>query len=197
VNPIAGVVLTASTTGTEAAPLCNLPSPDKNQDLPRKNQVHESPKARILVIEDNSFVRESLGGLIDGQPDLFCCGEADSVGAAPAAIKKCKPDLVLTDLRFKDGEAFGLINSLALSQSKPAILVLSQCDEVLYAERALQAGARGYVMKVEAAEELLTAIRTVLRGRVYLSPAMSARLVQRVLKPGLKTPDTERWTKIS
>jgi DNA-binding NarL/FixJ family response regulator len=78
------------------------------------------------------------------------------------------------------------MNLLSTGQSKPKILVLSQCDELLYAERALQAGARGYVMKVEAVDELLIAIRTVLRGRVYLSPAMSVRLVQRVLKPGSK-----------
>jgi DNA-binding NarL/FixJ family response regulator len=97
------------------------------------------------------------------------------------------------DLRFKDGEAFGLISTLALGQMKPAIIVLTQYDEVLYAERALQAGAKGYLMKAEAAEELLVAIRTVLRGRVYLSPAMSARLVQRVLKPGLRETEHEKW----
>lgn len=129
--------------------------------------------------------------LIDCQPDLWCCGEADSVGSTPAAVTKCKPDLVLTDLRFKDGEAFELMNSLALGNSRPAILVLSQCDEIIYAERALQAGAKGYVMKVEAANELLNAIRMVLRGKVYLSPAMSARLVQRVLKPGLKAEEQD------
>lgn len=143
-------------------------------------------KARILVVEDNSFVREGIVGLINGQEDLACCGEADSVASTPAAVAKCKPDLVLTDLRFKDGEAFQLMNSLALENCPPPILVLSQCDELIYAERSLQAGAKGYVMKVEAADELLNAIRTVLRGKVYLSPAMSARLVQRVLKPGLK-----------
>jgi DNA-binding NarL/FixJ family response regulator len=143
------------------------------------------------VVEDNSFVREGIVGLIDGQPDLWCCGEADSIASAPDAVTKCKPDLVLTDLRFKDGEAFELMNSLALGNSRPAILVLSQCDEIIYAERALQAGAKGYVMKVEAANELLNAIRMVLRGKVYLSPAMSARLVQRVLKPGLKAEEQD------
>jgi DNA-binding NarL/FixJ family response regulator len=165
---------------------------EKDSDLPKELPIHEAPKARILVVEDNAFVREGIVSVIDGQRDLMCCGEADSMASTPAAIAKSKPDLVLMDLRFKDGDAFGMINMLALGQTKPAILVLSQCDEVLYAERALQAGARGYVMKVEAVEELLSAIRTVLRGRVYLSPAMSARLVQRVLKPGLRS--TEKWS---
>ena len=158
-------------------------------------QKKPSSRARILIVEDNSFVRESLVGLIDGQPDLICCGEADSIASTPVAVEKCKPDVVLTDLRFKDGEAFELINFLALGVSRPAILVLSQLDEVLYAERALQVGARGYLMKAEAANELLIALRTVLRGRVYLSPAMSVRLVQRVLKPGLKTEEAGNWSR--
>jgi DNA-binding NarL/FixJ family response regulator len=166
----------------------------KERDAREKLQSDESARARVLVVEDNGFVREEVVRMIGGQPDLICCGEADSIASTPAAVAKCKPDLVLMDLRFKDGEAFGLINMLVLGQSKPAIVVLTQYDEVLYAERALQAGARGYVMKAEAVEELLIAIRTVLHGRVYLSPAMSARLVQRVLKPGLKETEREKWS---
>jgi len=181
-----------STSVNEIANPAGLADSEKEAALRGKQQIHESSKARILVVEDNAFVRESVVSVIDGQPDLVCCGEADSIGSTPGAVAKCKPDVVLMDLRFKDGEAFGLINTLALGQSKPAILILSQCDEVLYAERALQAGARGYVMKAEAVEELLIAIRTVLRGRVYLSPAMSTRLVQRVLKPGAKTTEHEK-----
>jgi DNA-binding NarL/FixJ family response regulator len=165
--------------------------PGNSQNVREEPESRESAKARILVAEDNAFLRESIVGVIDGQADLMCCGEADSIASTPGMVARCRPALVLMDLRFKDGEAFGLINTLALAQLKPAILVLTHFDEVLYAERALQAGARGYVMKAEAVEELLIAIRTVLRGKVYLSPAMSARLVQRVLKPGLK--ETEKW----
>ena len=168
----------------------------KEADLPIGRRVQEGKKARIMVVEDSGFVREGLVNLIGSQPDLFCCGEADSLNSTSVSVTRCKPDLILMDLRFKDGEAFELINSLTLSPLRPAILVLSRCEEILYAERALQAGARGYVMKVEATDELLTAIRTVLSGRVYLSPAMSARLLQRVLKPGLKTIGTEGFDKI-
>jgi DNA-binding NarL/FixJ family response regulator len=170
-----------------------LANSEKNGDVAGKLQNDVAAKARVLVVEDNAFVREGVMRMIDGQPDLICCAQADSVASTPGVMTKCKPDLVLMDLRFKDGEAFGLISTLALGPSKPAIIVLTQYDEVLFAERALQAGARGYVMKADAAEELLVAIRTVLRGRVYLSPAMSARLVQRVLKPGLKETEHEKW----
>jgi DNA-binding NarL/FixJ family response regulator len=190
VNSIAGAGATASTTVNQAEPP-GLVNSEKELDLPAEVQVRESAKARVLVVEHNEFVREGIVRVIDGQPDLTCCGQANSIASTPAAVAKCKPDLVLMDLRFKDGEAIGLMNKLAMGEAKPKILVLSQCDELLYAERTLQAGARGYVMKVEAVDELLIAIRTVLRGRVYLSPAMSARLVQRVLKPGLKAGEED------
>jgi DNA-binding NarL/FixJ family response regulator len=184
VNSTAGAGATATTNHVTDIP--GLVNSDKALDLPRDLQGRESTKARVLVVEDNEFVREGIVKVVDGQTDLICCGQANSIASAPAAVAKCRPDLVLMDLRFKDGEAIGLMNTLSMGHSKPKILVLSQCDELLYAERALQAGARGYVMKVEAVDELLIAIRTVLRGRVYLSPAMSARLVKRVLKPGSK-----------
>ena len=194
VTTIAGVRATASQK--KIGGIQNSPNSTGKRDSPARVQTKDLPRARVLVAEHNAFVREGIVSVIDGQADLCCCGETDSVAAVPAAVTKHKPDLVLTDLRFKDGDAFQLISSLSLGRSGPAILVLSQYDEVLYAERALQAGARGYVMKVEAADELLNAIRTVLKGKVYLSPAMSARLVQRVLKPGLKAEGHEMRTKI-
>lgn len=182
---LAAATATAAACHNKAEDIPGSSNSHQKLDSPIQTQAGESRKARILVIEDNAFVREGIISLIDGQPDLCCCGEADSVGSTPTAVAKCKPDLVLTDLRFKDGDAFELMNSVALERPRLPVLVLSQCDEVLYAERALQAGARGYVMKVEAADELLNAIRAVLQGKVYLSRAMSSRLLQRVLKPGL------------
>ena len=139
---------------------------------------------RIFVVEDNAFVREALVNLIAGETDFVCCGQADSLESTLSGVQQAKPDLILIELRLRDGEAFELIKALKLSFPAMAILVISQCDEMLYAERALKAGASGYLMKVEAVEELLIAARTVLNGKVYLSHAMSVRLVQRVLKPG-------------
>jgi DNA-binding NarL/FixJ family response regulator len=130
-------------------------------------------KARILIVDDHAFLRQSLVILIDGQPDLACCGEADSASAVPGAVAGQNPDVVLLDLKLKDGEAFELINSLTLLFPRIAILVLSQYDETIYAQRVLREGARGYLMKESAPEDLLHAIRAVLAGKTYLSCAMS------------------------
>ena len=123
-------------------------------------------KARILVIEDDAFVREGLVRLINRQGDLICCGEADSVAGAKAIEAKANADLILLDLQRGDGDGLEVIKSVHARNPRPAILILSVSMEAGYAERSLRAGARGYVVKQEAAEEVLTAIRTVLRGAI-------------------------------
>ena len=133
-------------------------------------------KARVLVVEDHAFVRCALVGLINGQIDMVGCGEADTITGAAAMVAKEKPDLLLLDLRLKDGEALELITILRSQYPRLFILVLSQCDETLYAKKVLTAGANGFLMKQEVAEGVLSAIRTVLSGRIYLSRAMNARL---------------------
>ena len=135
-------------------------------------------KLRILVVEDDPFVRGGIVRLINGEADLACCGEAGSIAAALVAAATQKPGLVLLDLKLEDGEALELIKSLRRQSPDLPILVLSQYDEKFYAERALQAGASGYLMKEAATEHLLSALRIVLDGKSYLSPAMTARLLQ-------------------
>jgi len=127
-------------------------------------------------VEDNSFVRAGIVTLINRQSDLACCGEADSNASAPLMMAEKKPNLVLLDLRLKDGDAFELIEKLKLQSPCTPILVLSQGEEALYAERVLRAGADGYIMKQEAAAELLAAIQTVLHGKIYVSPIMAGSL---------------------
>ncbi len=114
-NSIAGAGATVSTNQVADAVISQ-----KEMDLQGELQVQGAGKARILVVEDNEFVREGIVRLIDGAPDLVCCGEADRVASIPGAMARCSPDLVLMDLRFRDGEAIGLMNSLALGQSKPS-----------------------------------------------------------------------------
>jgi DNA-binding NarL/FixJ family response regulator len=138
-------------------------------------------KARILVIEDDAFVREGLVRLINRQGDLICCGEADSVAGAKALEAQTDADLILLDLQLGDGDGFEVIRCVHARNPRPAILILSQSTEAGYAERSLRAGARGYVVKQEAVEEVLTAIRTVLRGAVYVSREMSGRLLHRLV----------------
>jgi DNA-binding NarL/FixJ family response regulator len=147
--------------------------------VPNLSRANSGPeKVRVLVVEDDPFVRGGIVRLINGQADLACCGEAGSIAATLPAVASQKPEVVLLDLKLEDGEALDLINSIRRQFPKVQVLVLSQHDEKHYAERALQAGAGGYVMKEAATEHLLSALRVVLDGKLYLSPAMTARLIQ-------------------
>lgn len=134
-------------------------------------------KARILVVEDNRFVREGIVRMINAQSDLVCCGEADSITSAFEAVQTQEPRLVVLDLKLADGEAFPLIALLRRQFPQLAILILSQYDEQSYGLRALHQGAHGYIMKEAATEHLYQAIRAVLNGGIYLSPAMTARVL--------------------
>jgi DNA-binding NarL/FixJ family response regulator len=133
-------------------------------------------RARILVVEDHAFVRAGILGLLSGQPDLTCCGEAESIAGARAAVATQKPDVVLLDLSLRDGQALDLIGILRLEYPDAKVLVLSQWDESVYAPKALQAGARGYIMKEMAADRLLEALRIVVAGKMFLSDEMVSRL---------------------
>ena len=149
-------------------------------------------KARVFVVEDHLFVRQAMVSLINSQPDLVCCGEGDTIASTLANLTKHESDLLLLDLRLKDGEALPLIPTLKFKFPNLRILVLSQCDEVLYAEKVLRAGANGYLMKQEAAEEALNAMRVVLRGKQYLSRAMDRHLFHHPIWPVLPSEKSIR-----
>lgn len=123
-------------------------------------------------------MRAGLAGLIDRQPDMVVGGEAGSPAEAFQQLPKIKPDLVLTDLTMPGRSGLEFIKDLRAAEPNLAILVISMHDEAVHAERALRAGARGYIMKEAGGENLLTAIRQVLRGEVYVSPRMSARILE-------------------
>lgn len=122
-------------------------------------------------------MRAGLAGLIDRQPDLQVCAEAGNPVEAFHALKKGQPDLVLTDLTMPGRSGLEFIKDLRAAEPRLSILVVSMHDEVVHAERALRAGARGYIMKEAGGENLLAAIRQILRGEVYVSPRMSARIL--------------------
>src|SRR5688500_2341944 len=130
----------------------------------------------ILLVDDHSFMRAGLAQLIDRQPDMVVCGEAGNPIEAMQQLARTKPDLVLTDLTMPGRSGLEFIKDLRAAEPAIAILVISMHDEAVYAERALRAGARGYIMKGAGGESLLTALRQVLRGEVYVSPQMSARI---------------------
>ena len=134
------------------------------------------------------MVRDGLLRLISQQTDLICCGEAGSVAEAQTKVAKERPDLVILDLRLKDGDGLELIKSLKSQFPELRILILSQHDAPLYVERALRAGALGYVVKDQAAEMVLAAIRTVLAGEVYLTRGLAALLLHKFVGTRPKAP---------
>ena len=142
-------------------------------------------QARVLVADDHPLFREGLVQLINSEGDLSCCGQTDSVASTETAVERLKPDLLVLDLRLKDGDGLELIKSLKARFPDLFVLVLSEHDETLYAERALRAGAKGYLMKEEATDAVLNAIRRILQGELYLSRKMSVLALHKLLD---KTP---------
>jgi DNA-binding NarL/FixJ family response regulator len=135
-------------------------------------------KIKVLVVDDHPFLREGLISWINRQPDLVCCGEAESARAAGIAIDRLHPDVVLLDLRLPDRDGLDLIRDLCALHPGLRILVISQNDELTFAHRALKAGARGYVMKSEATDQTLAAIRTVMAGGLHISSPAAATLLE-------------------
>jgi DNA-binding NarL/FixJ family response regulator len=137
-------------------------------------------KAKILIVDDHPIVRQGLAQLINRQADLSVYGEAGDAAAARKAVDNLCPDLVLLDLSLRDIPGIDLIKEFQIRQPKLPILVLSMLDQDLYAERVLRAGARGYVMKQEATEKVLIAIRRVLQGEVYVDEKMVSKILKKV-----------------
>lgn len=126
-------------------------------------------KRRVFLVDDHPLVREWLTTLINQKDDLEVCGEADAAPAALEAIEKLQPDAAVIDLTLESGSGIELIKDLKRCCPKVAIVVLTMHDESLYAERALRAGARGYVMKRETTKKIIAAIRSVIEGKLYVS----------------------------
>jgi DNA-binding NarL/FixJ family response regulator len=135
-------------------------------------------KAAVLLVDDHPIVRQGMSQLLNREPDLMVCGEADSAHQALTLLKTVKPDLAIIDVSLEDRNGIELLKDILVRFPKLPVLILSMHHESLYAERALHAGAKGYIMKQEAPDKLLVAIRTILRGQVYVSEKMAARMLQ-------------------
>lgn len=149
----------------------------------RERRSGAAPKVRwrILIVDDHPLVREGLAARISAQPDLLVCGEASTIEEALALIDTSQPDLVIVDLALKQGSGLDLIKQAGASGLSPKILVVSAYEESLFAERALRAGARGYINKQELQGSVIEAIRAVMRDELYLSPDMAQRLASQAL----------------
>lgn len=135
--------------------------------------VSAGGKHRVLVVDDHPIVRHGLRQMIDAEPDLMVCGEAQSDREARAAIRELEPDVMIVDVSLAQGDGMDLVREVHAQRPELPMLVLSMHDEKIYAERLLAAGASGYIMKEAAFDQLLVALRRVLAGGVYLSEAMA------------------------
>jgi DNA-binding NarL/FixJ family response regulator len=138
-----------------------------------------SRPTRILVVDDHPIVRLGIRQMLAAEPRLAICGEADSASAALELVR-AGPDLAIVDISLGDGHGLELIRSLREAAPDTRVLVLSMHDEALFAERALRAGARGYIMKQEAIDGLVHAVREILAGRLFVSRRMSQHLLERL-----------------
>ena len=136
---------------------------------------------RVLIVDDHPILRQGLSTLINGQSDLTVCAEAENGLEALAAVKAGKPDLAIVDISMKGMNGVELIKRIRMLSEPCHIIVLSMHDEKVYAERALRAGARGYVMKQDVQGNMLLAIRKVLAGEIWVSPSMTSRLISKLV----------------
>jgi DNA-binding NarL/FixJ family response regulator len=149
----------------------------KRPDPNANRKPNPAETKRIVLVDDHPLFRKGLEQLIEAEDGFAVCGEASNAAEAMDAIRKLVPDLVIVDLSLPGANGIELIKNIRTEFAKLPILVLSMHDESLYAMRALRAGAQGYVMKQEALDNVITALRDVLAGRPYLSAAMSADVI--------------------
>ena len=156
------------------------------------NKTHGNVSAsqyRIFLIDDHPIVRQGLALFINRESDLIVCGEADGAASAPQAIRDSMPDFIVLDISLDGPDGLDLLKTLRVTYPNLPVLVLSMHDESIYAERALRAGANGYIMKQEATEKVLIAIRHILRGEVYLSDRLTNRMLQQFAHGSVATRD--------
>lgn len=160
--------------------------------MTRKQANTVKQKNRIFIVDDHPIVRKGLGQLINQEEDLVICGEADNAEAALELLKKVKPDLAIVDISLRGIDGIELTKLIRARFENIPVLVVSMHDESLFAERALKVGARGYIMKQEAIEKMMEAIRKVLRGELYVSERVSANIVKRFVDgkaDGMSSPE--------
>ncbi|MEN6577301.1 MAG: response regulator transcription factor [Phycisphaerales bacterium] len=151
--------------------------------MPQKTQTSANRRGKrtVLIVDDHPIVRQGLAQLINQEHDLVVCGQAEDAHEAIQAVRESQPDMVIVDISLKDTSGVELIKDLQVQHPNLPVLTLSMHDEAVYGERALRAGARGYIMKQEATEKVVTAIRRVLAGEIYVSDGMAAKMVSKLV----------------
>jgi DNA-binding NarL/FixJ family response regulator len=147
-------------------------------------QTNQCSKHGVLIVDDHPIVRQGLAQLIDQEQDLEVCGQAENAPQAMQAIRELHPAMVIVDISLQDTSGMELIKDIKVRHPDLPVLTLSMHDEAVYAERTLRAGALGYIMKQEATERVITAIRRVLAGEVYVSDSVAAKMVSKLAAAG-------------
>jgi DNA-binding NarL/FixJ family response regulator len=151
--------------------------------IPQPRPVAGTAKSKVLLVDDHPIVRQGLAQLINQEPDLTVCGHAEDANGALRGIAANRPDIVILDISLNGPDGLSVLKDIRLSDATLPVLVLSMHDESLYAERALRAGANGYIMKQEATERVLEAIRRIRGGEVYVSDRIAKRLLRQIVSP--------------
>lgn len=149
--------------------------------VPTDDGSGQYSKRRILIVDDHPIVRDGLSQLLNKQIDLEACGEAENASSALNAVASLGPDLVIVDISLEGKSGLELIADLVARYPELPILVLSMHDETVYAERALRAGAKGYIMKTEPPDLVIASVRRVLAGQVYVSEKLVPKLLTRMV----------------
>lgn len=152
--------------------------------------AESADRSRVLIVDDHPLFREGLRQLIDREPGLNVCGEAADAEEAMRLVKETRPDLVIVDISLGGTSGIDLIKTLKAEDPELPFLVVTMHDESLYAERALRAGAMGYIMKHEPPKTFKVAIHRVLSGDLYLSEKMSASLIKKLMRGDDGTPQS-------
>ena len=139
-------------------------------------------RSKVFVVDDHPIVRQGLGLLIDREPDLVVCGEAEEANAAILGIASQRPDILLIDISLNGPDGLDLLKAIRSRDPYVPVLILSMHDEAIYAERALRAGANGYIMKQEATEAVLVAIRRILHGEIHVSERVAGKMLRQYIK---------------
>jgi DNA-binding NarL/FixJ family response regulator len=156
----------------------------------------QTPKKRVFVVDDHPIVRQGLAQMVDREADLMVCGEAEDASTVLQAIANVKPDILIVDISLNGPDGLELLKNLRTRYPVLPVLILSMHDESIYAERALRAGANGYIMKQEAAEKVLAAVRQILNHETYVSDRVASKILQRYIS-GSDSPKSSPLSDLS
>jgi DNA-binding NarL/FixJ family response regulator len=146
------------------------------------NNNFTAKKKTVFVVDDHPIVRQGLALLINREADLVVCGEAEEMQSALSAIQTIRPDILIVDISLNGPDGLELLKNIRLASPRLPVLILSMHDESIYAERALRAGANGYIMKQEATEKVLIALRRILSGEIYVSDRIANSMLRHYVR---------------